>query len=390
MMNSISNFRTAHNIISGIGSIAQIEVETQKLKAQRAVIITDKIILQTGLVDKVSAPLKNAGVHVDIIDEVVPEPPFENIESIYEEIKKKAYDLFIGIGGGSALDVTKVLAVMPKNEGDIREYVGIDQIPNPGVNTILIPTTSGTGSEVTFNAIFTDKRDNVKKGIVSPYLLPNIAIVDPMMTLTAPPSVTAATGLDALVHAIESYTAINANELTDGIARHAVQLISKSLRQAVFNGNNIPAREDMSMGSLMAGISLANAGVGAVHALAYPLGGQFHIPHGVANALLLPYVMEYNKLSNLEKFAQIAEDMGENIDGLSLREAADRAVKAMSDLSKDIGIPSTLKDVGVKQEDLSLLAEEASKVDRLLNNNPRKLKKEEIETIYQNAFAGVK
>jgi alcohol dehydrogenase class IV len=387
-MNQLSNFRTAHHIISGIGSIKQIKDEAEKLSAKKALIITDKIILETGLVNKVLSPLEAAGLQVDIIDQVVPEPPFENIEEIYALIEGQGHDLFIGIGGGSALDVTKVLAIIPTNPGDIRAFVGTNQVPNAGVPTILIPTTAGTGSEVTFNAIFTDKRDNVKKGIVSPYLLPEVAIVDPEMTLTAPSSVTAATGLDALVHAIESYTAINANELTDGVARHAIQLITNSLRQAVFNGDDIKAREDMSMGSLMAGISLANAGVGAVHALAYPLGGQFHIPHGVANALLLPYVMEYNKLSNLEKFSKIAEMMGENIEGLSLRDAADCAVNAMAQLSKDIGIPSTLQEVGVKECDLTLLAEEASKVDRLLNNNPRKLTKEEIETIYRNAFHG--
>lgn len=194
--------------------------------------------------------------------------------------------------------------------------------------------------------------------------------------------------MDALVHAVESYTAQRASELTDGIALHAIQLISRSIRTAVYNGKNIQAREDMAMGSLMAGISLGNAGVGAVHALAYPLGGKFKVPHGVANSLLLPYVMKYNVLANLEKFAQVAKALGENTEGLSLRDAAETAVHALARLSRDVGIPSTLRDVGVTEDDIPALAEEASKIDRLLNNNPRWLTVKEIEAIYRDAYEG--
>ncbi|SIS13493.1 Alcohol dehydrogenase, class IV [Peribacillus simplex] len=383
---SITYFRTADTLITGTGSIAQIGEQAKKLNATKVIIITDKIIRQTGLLSKVTEPLAALGFKADIIDDVVPEPPFENLEQMVTHMEGKGYDLLIGVGGGSALDITKVLSVMLTNKGNVRDMVGIEKIENPGVPTILVPTTSGTGSEVTYNAIFTDTRDMVKKGIVSPYLLPKVAIVDAELTLTLPPAVTAATGMDALVHAVESYTAIRADELTDGIALQAIKLISRSLRKAVYNGKDLKAREDMAMGSLLAGISLGNAGVGAVHALAYPLGGKFKVPHGVANSLLLPFVMKYNAVADLEKFSEVAKAMGENVEGLSLREAADRAVQALAQLSEDVGIPASLKDVGVTPSDIPALAEEASKVDRLLNNNPRWLTVKEIQKIYEEAY----
>lgn len=386
---TISYFRTAETLVTGSGSISKIGEEAKKLNATKVIIITDKVIRQTGLLSKVINPLEEAGLATDIIDDVVPEPPFENLEQMITQIEGKGYDLLVGVGGGSALDIAKVLSIMLTNSEDVRDLVGIEKVKNPGVPTILVPTTSGTGSEVTYNAIFTDIRDKVKKGIVSPYLLPKVAIVDPELTLTVPPSVTASTGMDALVHAVESYTAIRAGELTDGIALQAIKLISHSLRKAVYNGKDLKAREDMAMGSLLAGISLGNAGVGAVHALAYPLGGKFKVPHGVANSLLLPFVMKYNAVADLEKFAEVAKAMGENIEGLSLREAADHAVQALAQLSKDVGIPSSLKEVGVTASDISDLAEEASKIDRLLNNNPRWLTVKEIKKIYEEAYGSV-
>lgn len=387
-MSVSSIFRMPNVLLTGTGSVQQVGVQAVKLGARKVLVITDKVLNQTGLVKQVTDPLEAENIQVDIIDEVVPEPPFENLEQIARGIRDQGYDVFVGIGGGSALDVTKALAIMMTNPGDVRELVGIEKVRNKGIPFILIPTTAGTGSEVTYNAIFTDIRDNVKKGIVSPYLLPDVAIVDAALTVSVPPAVTAATGMDALVHAVESYTAQRASELTDGIALHAIQLISRSIRTAVYNGKNIQAREDMAMGSLMAGISLGNAGVGAVHALAYPLGGKFKVPHGVANSLLLPYVMKYNVLANLEKFAQVAKALGENTEGLSLCDAAETAVHALARLSRDVGIPSTLRDVGVTEDDIPALAEEASKIDRLLNNNPRWLTVKEIEAIYRDAYEG--
>ncbi|MGG0383410.1 iron-containing alcohol dehydrogenase [Priestia filamentosa] len=383
---TISYFQTAQTLITGRDSISKIGEEAKKLGSKKAMIITDKVIQQTGLLSRVISPLEEIDLAVDIMDEVMPEPPFENLEQMMIQLEGKEYDLLIGVGGGSVLDATKVLSIMLTNQENVRDLVGIEKVQNAGIPTILVPTTAGTGSEVTYNAIFTDVRDKVKKGIVSPYLLPKVAIVDPALTLTVPPSVTAATGMDALVHAVESYTAIRAGELTDGIALQAIKLISRSLHKAVYNGKDVKAREDMAMGSLLAGISLGNAGVGAVHALSYPLGGKFKVPHGVANSLLLPFVMKYNVVADLEKFAEVAKALGENIEGLSLREAANCTVYALTQLAQDIGIPSSLKDVGVTAEDIPNLAEEASKIDRLLNNNPRWLTVKEIEKIYEEAY----
>lgn len=384
----ITNFLSPGNLIMGTGSIEKIGEEAKKLGAKHVLVVTDAIILQTGLLENVTTPLEKEGITYGVLDTITPEPPFELLEAIVADIKHKNYDVIIGIGGGSVLDAAKMLAIMLKNEGDIRGMVGTNLIPNKGLPFILSPTTSGTGSEVTFNAIFTDNQDHVKKGIVSPYLLPDVAIVDPKMTMTMPAGVTAATGMDALVHAVESYTSLNSDALNDGIALHAIKLISKSLRKAVYNGGDLKAREDMSMGSLLAGISLANAKVGAVHALAYPLGGKFKVAHGVANSLLLPYVMRYNVVSDLEKFKEIALAMGENVEGLSSREAADKAVDAMARLSVDIGIPTNIKAVGVTEVDLEMLANEAIKQERLLGNNPRKLTLDDIRQIYKNAYYG--
>jgi alcohol dehydrogenase class IV len=385
----ITFFRAPNLLIMGTGSIAKIGEEAKKLGSSKVLIVTDKIILNTGVLDKITKPLNDIGISFDINDEIIPEPPFEMLEEITEKIKDKGYDLLIGIGGGSVLDSTKMLAIMLKNDIDVRKMVGTNNVPARGLPFILAPTTSGTGSEVTYNAIFTDNKNQVKQGIVSPYLLPDVAIVDAELTMTMPASVTAATGMDALVHAVESYTALRMDELNNGIALQAIKLISRSLRKAVYNGNDLKAREDMSMGSLLAGISLANAGVGAVHALAYPLGGKFKVPHGISNSLLLPFVMKYNVVAEMEKFKEIAIALGENVNGLSTRDAAEKAVESLGRLSRDIGIPTSLKEVGVRQEDLKGLADEAIKIDRLLGNNPRKLTLKDIENIYQDALNGV-
>lgn len=381
-----SIFRTPEQLVTGSGSVKLLGEKALQLGASKVLLVTDHILYKNGLITSAHHGLKEAGLEVEVVDSVEPEPPFENVEQIYEQIKGKGFDLLVGIGGGSVLDVTKLLAVMMTNDGDVRDLVGIDKVPQKGAPFILLPTTAGTGSEVTYNAIFTDTRDRVKKGIVSAYLLPDVAIVDPELSLSCPPAVTAATGMDALVHAIESYTAIKASPLTDGIALQAIKLMAGSLREAVFQGSSLKAREEMAMGSLLAGISLGNAGVGAVHALAYPLGGKFKVAHGVANSLLLPYVMKYNVAANLPKFAEIAKAMGENVQGLSLREAAHKAVASMAQLAHDIGIPRSLLEVGVTEEDLPGLAREASKIERLLQNNPRWLREEEIKQIYLDAL----
>ena len=275
--------------------------------------MTDKGVIDSGIGKRIKDLLEKGGMGVEIFDKVLSDPDIACAEACIGMAKKDQFDLIVGVGGGSTMDIASITSVMLTNPGTVYDYFGINLIKNQGIPTILIPTTAGTGAEVTPNAILTDTKEKLKKAIVSPFILPKIAIVDPLLTLSMPPSVTSSSGIDALTHAIESYTSNNATILTDLFAKEAMILIGRSLRTAVANGNNLEARYDMAIGSLYAGISLANAGVTAVHALAYPLGGQFNVAHGIANGLLLPYVMEFNALGNITKFAQIAQFLGEKV-----------------------------------------------------------------------------
>jgi alcohol dehydrogenase len=370
----------------GSGALSELGAEVVNHKAIKVFLVSDTGVADAGLVDKVTEHIKAASAEVIHYLDVKPEPTVEDLNRCLEIFNQESCDLIIGLGGGSPLDVAKGVSILATNGGSILDYVGINLIPKPGIPKILIPTTAGTGAEVTKNAIFTDKKEQLKKGVVSKYLLPEVAIVDSDLTLTMPPSVTAATGMDALTHAIESYTAPKATIQTDLYALKAIELIGESLRQAVASGTDAKAREDMALGSVFAGISLANAGVGAVHACAYPIGGRFGTGHGVTNALLLPYIMEYNLVGNLKKFANIARALGEITDQMPLREQANLAPKAVFSLSKDIGIPQKLSLFGVKKQDIPDLAEAAMKVTRLMDNNPKKLTLEEVTNCLYNAL----
>jgi alcohol dehydrogenase class IV len=299
--------------------------------------------------------------------------------------KRDKYDLILGVGGGSSMDIASAVSVMCTNPGTVRYYLGVNLVKNPGIPTILIPTTAGTGAEVTPNAILTDVEAKLKKAIVSPYIFPRVAIVDPLLSVSMPPQVTSSSGIDALTHAIESYTSNKATLLTDLFAKEAIILIGRSLRTAVANGNNLQARYDMSIGSLYAGIALANAGVTAVHALA-PLGGQFKVAHGIANGLLLPYVMEFNVLGDIPKFAQIVGFLGERVEHLSLLEQAYHAAKAVRGIYKDLKIPQSLTELKVSKEAIPEMAKAAMNVTRLMGNNPREMTVEDVERIYEKAL----
>jgi alcohol dehydrogenase len=370
----------------GKGAIVNLKAEVTKIGAGEVFLISDRGLQKAGIVDTVKALIEEAGAHVHLFLDVEPEPSFENIDLAMAAFKECDGKLIVGLGGGSSLDIAKAVAVMANNTGNMLDFVGIGLIPQAGLTSILIPTTAGTGAEVTQNAIFTDKVENLKKGVVSEYLLPSVAIVDSQLTLSMPPKVTAATGMDALTHAVESYTSNKTTPQTDLYALEAVRLVGKHLRRAVANGADEDAREGMALASVFAGISLANAGVGAVHALAYPLGGQLGVAHGVANALLLPYVVEYNIVGHMEKFIQVAEALGENTAGLSKRDAAFRAFKAIKELSADVGIPQTLSEIGVKSEQIESLTQAAAKVTRLMANNPRAMTVDDVRDVYLKAL----
>lgn len=381
---SVSAFKIANKLITGPAAIEQLSAELTRLNVQNPLIVTDAILVKSGTVDLALAQL--GGRRYGLFDQVKPEPEISIVEDCTRAYREGGHDGLIGVGGGSAIDIAKGVAAFASHEGPLAELFGVDLVKRKGPPLIAIPTTAGTGSEVTNVAIFSDKEAQLKKGIVSDYLLPDVALVSPLMTLTCPRSVTAASGVDALVHAIESYLSVNASPITDAIALGAIKLIVKALPKAYANPSNLQAREDMATASLMAGMAFGNAGVGAVHALAYPLGGRFNIAHGVSNALLLPYVMEWNKLACVERMRDIADAMGVRVTDLSDKDAADLAVKAMADLCAAVEIPSGLRSFNVPEDAIPAMAEEASKIERLMRNNPRKLTAADIEKIYRAAY----
>ncbi len=381
---SVSAFKIANKLITGPAAIEQLAVELTRLNINNPLIVTDAILVKSGTVDLALAQL--GGRRYGIFDQVKPEPEISIVEDCTRAYREGGHDGLIGLGGGSAIDIAKGVAAFANHEGPLAELFGVDLVKRKGPALIAIPTTAGTGSEVTNVAIFSDKEAQLKKGIVSDYLLPDVALVSPIMTLTCPRSVTAASGVDALVHAIESYLSVNASPITDAIALGAIKLIAKALPKAYANPSNLQAREDMATASLMAGMAFGNAGVGAVHALAYPLGGRFNIAHGVSNALLLPYVMAWNKMACVERFRDIAEAMGVRVAHLSDKDAADQAVQAMTDLCVAVDIPSGIRSFNVPEDAIPEMAIEASKIDRLMRNNPRKLTAADIEKIYRSAY----
>jgi alcohol dehydrogenase len=292
----------------------------------------------------------------------------------------------VGLGGGSVLDTAKAIAVLVNHEGNVYDLFGQDRVVHSGLPTILLPTTAGTGAEITPNALFYIPDHQAKEAIVSQKIIPNVVIIDPMLTITSPTGLTAATGMDALCHAIESYTGLNATPLSKPFSREAIRLIGTHLRAATIHGGNLIAREGMALGSLNAAIAIANAGTNGVHALAYPLQGLMHIQHGIANSLLLPYVLEFNMLGNVELFAEIAGLLGVPTCGMSHRQAAEEGVNACRQLSIDIGIPQKLHILGIKEDDLEKLVDGAVHVTRLLKNNPRPIDREDIRRIFYEAF----
>jgi len=370
----------------GPGSVAGVGKEALDLGARRVLVVTDPGIVDAGLLDPVRQSLEAAGLEFSLFSEVAPDPRYQTVKTCLGVLEGDKPDCVIGLGGGSPIDIAKTVAVMLNNAGDISDYCGVDLVPKAGAPTIIIPTTAGTGSEVTPIAILSDEQEKLKKGVVSPHLMPRVAVLDPELTVGLPPAITAATGMDALIHAIEAYTSVGATGMTDMLAARAIELIGDNLRTAYARGHDLQAREAMLEGSLLAGIAFANAGVTAVHAFAYPIGAEFHIPHGVANTLMLAPVMRFNLVGNLIKFAEVAEFMGQPVEGLSLREAAEMAVEAVWELADDLGVPKSLKQFGVTEEHLPALAQGVMKVTRLLANNPRTITAADAEKIYRQAL----
>lgn len=378
--------RTPDWILFGFDTVRQVGAEARRLGAGRVMLLTDPGVAKAGLLDPVYESLKGEGLEYDIFDTVEPEPSIQNLLEASKMAKEGKFDVFVAVGGGSSMDTTKVVSAMMTNEGDIQDFFGVDNVPQRGLPTIMVTTTSGTGSEVTRMAVFTDKAVNLKRVVSAQNILADVAIVDPNMTVSMPQAVTAATGIDAFIHAVEAYVAVSASPLTDTIALEATKLVAENLGPAFANGNDMTARYNMALGSFMAGISLNNAGVGAVHALAYPIGAEYHLSHGLALIVIFAETMRSISISCLPKFRKLAEAMGVDVQGLTPWEAADEAVAGMSELAKMVGLPTTLSEVGGDQAKIAKWAKAAHGEQRLLGNTPRTLSVEDVADIFKKSF----
>ncbi|WP_340676768.1 iron-containing alcohol dehydrogenase [Paraglaciecola sp.] len=381
----ISSFKSAQKLITGQGCSAVLGEYLESLSIKCPLIVTDKGVRNSGTLDLITKQLKQN--HFSIFDDVPAEPDDEVVEHCLAVYRTKPHDAIISVGGGSAIDIAKCVSVLAGKKQTLSAIFGENKVLEKGIPHIAIPTTAGTGSEVTNIAILSVPSEQTKKGIVSDFLLPDLAIVAPEMTVSCPSHITAASGVDALVHAIESYLSNFSSPITDALAIKAMGMIMTNLPIAYKSPQDLDARENMATASLMAGLAFGNAGVGAVHALAYPLGGRYHISHGVSNALLLPFVMEWNKTVCLERFSHMATALSTPVnphdDAATI---ANKVIQQLHNLCADVGIPKGLHVLGIKQEDIPALAAEAIKVERLLRNNPRKLSLSDIERIYQAAY----
>jgi alcohol dehydrogenase len=370
----------------GVGAAQGLPDMVRQLGGSKVFFVVDPGLVKAGLVEQVTAPLKAAGLPFVLYDQVTPEPGLALADKGAKLAKKAGADCVVGMGGGSAMDVAKAISILLTNGGKAEDYLGLGKIKKPGLPKIMIPTTAGTGAEVTFTAVFINEKTGSKGGMNGDPLYPDLAILDPALTVSMPAQVTATTGIDALTHAIEAYVSTQGHPLSDMYALQAIELISENLPLAYANGNNLEARANMLMGSLLGGKALATAGVGLVHAMAYPLGGMFGIPHGLANAVLLPYVVEYNLIGNPAKYAVVAEIMGHVKGEMSEREAAASVVDALFTLNNDVGIPFSLDELDIPSAKIPEMAKIALTVTRPVENNPRKPTLEEVIAVYENAF----
>ena len=385
-MNRTLPFQMSGKLIFGKGALEELPEAVRRIGAGKAFVVTDPGLVRAGIAEKLLGILSEADVSTALYDKVEPDPRIEVVWDCHEAARSSQCEVLIGLGGGSALDTAKVTAVLLGNSGDLQDYFGIDNIPHRGLPTVMIPTTAGTGSEVTPIAVLSDKQAQLKKGIVSDHLYADVALIDPELAVTLPPQVTAYTGVDALTHAIEAYTNKFAHPFIDTFALAAIQLIGRYLKRAVAEGSDLEARYHMAMASLYGGMCLGSVNTAAVHAMAYPLGGMFDVRHGMANALLLPYVMQFNLESCPERFARIADALGRPNGEFAAAPSAAASVDAVRELCSEVGIVSRLGDLDIPEESIDQMAAGALKVTRLMKNNPRAMTLQDVKTIYRAAY----
>lgn len=401
-MRTTWTFHSAGQLLFGRHATQQLGDLAVRLGIRRVLLITDPPLVKAGLVESVHVPLSESGVVVEGFFGGEPEPSTRAAEAAIAVGREFRPDAVLGLGGGSNMDLAKITAVVLAHGGQPLDYAGDDKVPGPILPLICLPTTAGTGSEVSAATVLTDSAQQIKVGILSNYLRPRVAVVDPLLTVSCPPKVTADSGIDALTHAIEAYTAVDnahfplpagersiyqgCHPFGEMFAERAMVLIGKYLRRAVAHGNDLEAREGMALAATLAGLAFSNVGVAAVHALEYPVGGATHCSHGAGNGLLLPFVMRYNLPLRRHQLAVIARLLGADVEGKSEADAAEAAIVAVEQLRRDIGIPLRLRDIGVKEEQLRPFAEKAYGIKRILRVNPRPVTMEDLEGILRAAY----
>ena len=372
-------------IIFGRGTLKLVGESARRLGATRIFVVSDKGVLNSGWVDEAVKHIKEIGLDYQVWTELSENPKDYEIDHGKELYLESGCDAVVGLGGGSAIDAAKAVAILTTNEGRIQDYVGVDKIEKPLPPLICVATTAGAAAEVTQFAIIVDSHRKVKMTIGSKSLVPDIAIIDPVLLSTKDARLTANTGIDALTHAIEAYVSVAATPITDINALKAIKMITTSLRASVASRTNIEAKTEMAMASLLAGVAMSNAILGAVHAMAHPLGGLLNLPHGEVNSILLPHVMRYNMIACMDRYADTARALVEDTTGMSTREAAERAVQAVEQLCQDIGAKKRLSEIGLQEEYILELSKAAAE-DVCLITNPRDATVEEIAEIYRTAL----
>jgi alcohol dehydrogenase class IV len=367
-------------VIAGEGSTSEILNIIKESELNNILLLADGGAYKAGSIAKIEEML--SGFNVTLINDAPPEPEYKQVLEIYNRMKDDNIELIVAVGGGSIMDTAKILSVLSTNPDYAEDLLNPDLIRNRGLLTIFVPTSAGTGSEATQNSIVVVPEEELKVGLVNSNFIPDYVILDAEMTLKLPPSVTAATGVDAFCHAIECFISKKSNPFSDMYALKAINLISKNLRKAYTDGTDISARENMLLAAFYGGLCIASSSTVAVHALSYPLGGKYRVPHGVSNAILLPFIMEYNADHVLDRFKDVAIAMELDIENKSDEEIGDLVVEEIFNLTKDLNIPNNLKDYGITLEDLDGLVEAAAGVTRLLDNNPKIMSKEDIRNIY--------
>ena len=381
-------FRTP-KVIFGMDTVQKLGDEAKALNTKKVLLLTGPSVKSSGALNTIESSLKEAAIdfEISIIERTTPEPTTDMAEDASKLVQQNGADLVVGVGGGSILDVAKMAAALTANPGKVRDYFGPGKVKNKGTKCLLVPTTAGTGSEVTQHAIFLDLESNVKKAVASQMTMPDVAIVDPMLTVTSPRNVTAASGFDAWLHAAEPFVSKNANPITDALSLQAVKIITHNLGTAWSDPNDLDARYNMSLGSLMSGFPLANAGTSLVHAMAYPIGGEYHTPHGISLSVLLMACFKAITASKGERLVRLAEAMGENVEGLSVREGVEVALDAMYYMLRSVELPTCLTEIGITDRSKAKTwAKDAWNERRLLGRAPRDLTEEDITRIYEDAF----